>query len=239
MNHDESRISGELLDRLVDGESDEGERRNLLRRLDDEPNGWRRLALAFLEAQAWKESFAAESDGPGETVVRESTRCALGDGYATISKSTRRFGWSSGFAVAVGVLLAFGIGLRVGARDQDGVGARLAHDPSNPAPAPRSVEPSESEKGLVDGVADAAAEEAPLIASWYLNVPEDADDAANFEMVQLAASEYGDFVRRQLKERGYRIVESSPLQRVTPTSDVYDVVTEDGRLIQVSGSDWH
>lgn len=43
-----------LLDRLVDGELNETERRNLLLRLEHSPDGWRRCALAFLEAQAWR-----------------------------------------------------------------------------------------------------------------------------------------------------------------------------------------
>jgi anti-sigma factor RsiW len=47
-----------LIDRLVDGELPELERRELLRRLDSEPNGWRRCALAFLEAQNWRAALA-------------------------------------------------------------------------------------------------------------------------------------------------------------------------------------
>jgi hypothetical protein len=43
-----------LLDRLVDGELSETERRSLLLRLEQSPDGWRRCALAFLEAQAWR-----------------------------------------------------------------------------------------------------------------------------------------------------------------------------------------
>jgi anti-sigma factor RsiW len=47
-----------LIDRLVDGELPDAERRELLRRLEAEPGGWRRCALAFLEAQSWREAFA-------------------------------------------------------------------------------------------------------------------------------------------------------------------------------------
>src|SRR5947208_659233 len=45
------------LDRLVDGEVAEPERRALLSRLEQAPAGWRRCALAFLEAQAWREAL--------------------------------------------------------------------------------------------------------------------------------------------------------------------------------------
>jgi len=51
-------------DLLVDGELSEARRRELLLGLDDEPNGWRRCALAFLEAQAWKEDFSPIAPAP-------------------------------------------------------------------------------------------------------------------------------------------------------------------------------
>jgi len=47
------------IDRLVDGELSDTERRALLLRLESEPDGWRRCALAFLEAQCLRETFAA------------------------------------------------------------------------------------------------------------------------------------------------------------------------------------
>jgi hypothetical protein len=49
-------------DRLVDDELTEEERRELLGRLDDEPGGWRRCALAFLEAQCWKQALGGIFD---------------------------------------------------------------------------------------------------------------------------------------------------------------------------------
>ena len=42
------------VDLLVDGELSEADRRALLLRLEREPDGWRRCALAFLETQCWK-----------------------------------------------------------------------------------------------------------------------------------------------------------------------------------------
>ncbi len=44
-------------DLLVDGELSEEDRRTLLGQLDREPGSWRRCALAFLEAQMWKQEF--------------------------------------------------------------------------------------------------------------------------------------------------------------------------------------
>jgi hypothetical protein len=51
-------------DLLVDGELTESKRRELLSGLDDEPGGWRRCALAFLEAQSWKQEFGAMVGDP-------------------------------------------------------------------------------------------------------------------------------------------------------------------------------
>lgn len=46
-----------LFDRLADGELSESERRELLAGLDREPGAWRRCALAFLEAQSWRQEL--------------------------------------------------------------------------------------------------------------------------------------------------------------------------------------
>lgn len=52
-----ARWSQEWADRLVDGELPEDARREFLSRLDSMTDGWRRLALTFLEAQAWRQSL--------------------------------------------------------------------------------------------------------------------------------------------------------------------------------------
>src|SRR5271165_2973202 len=53
--HFDPSVDGQReVDRLVDGELGEADRRALLVQLEHEPDGWRRCALAFLEAQCWK-----------------------------------------------------------------------------------------------------------------------------------------------------------------------------------------
>ena len=42
------------IDRLVDGELSRGDESRLLSRLDSTPDGWRQLALAFVEARRWR-----------------------------------------------------------------------------------------------------------------------------------------------------------------------------------------
>ena len=52
-----TRDDDRRVDLLVDGELDEAERRELLTSLEQEPGGWRRCALAFLESQCWKQAL--------------------------------------------------------------------------------------------------------------------------------------------------------------------------------------
>lgn len=56
IKHEQEFTPEELrqLDRLVDGELGDAERRQLLTTLDARADGWRRCALAFLEAQSWQ-----------------------------------------------------------------------------------------------------------------------------------------------------------------------------------------
>ncbi len=68
-------IANTQLDLLVDGELSDEERREVLSRLDTEPDGWRRCALAFLEAQTWREGMrAAASDSVVEMAAASPKR---------------------------------------------------------------------------------------------------------------------------------------------------------------------
>jgi hypothetical protein len=53
-----SDLDNRRIDKLVAGELPEDERRALLLQLEARPDGWRQCALAFLEAQMWREAFA-------------------------------------------------------------------------------------------------------------------------------------------------------------------------------------
>jgi hypothetical protein len=92
---------GGRIDLLVDGELSETERRELLASLDDLPDGWRRCALAFLEAQSWK-------DGLGSIRRESAPRPA--------PPAVRRARFPGGLlgtlaAMAASFMLAIGLGL--------------------------------------------------------------------------------------------------------------------------------
>ena len=65
-----------LFDRLVDGELSADQRRQLIASLDDRADGWRRCALAFLEAQSWGSTMrrmVQEPTAPAARVVEAAS----------------------------------------------------------------------------------------------------------------------------------------------------------------------
>ncbi len=86
-------------DRLVDGELSATERQELLTSLDSREDGWRRCALAFLEAQAWSGEFKQMLADPADSPQVVSLP---GD---TSAVPTGRW-----LAIAAGLLIAFGVG---------------------------------------------------------------------------------------------------------------------------------
>jgi hypothetical protein len=105
-NINKTSQSDELLfDRLVDGELNETERRALLSRLDDEPGGWRRCALAFLQAQCWKQSMGVYRRGEVSERIADGTRSV------PATKRSSWPGWTNAvLAMAASFLVAMWIG---------------------------------------------------------------------------------------------------------------------------------
>ena len=93
------------IDRLVDGELAESEVRELLSRLDGDPHGWRRCAVAFLEAQAWRRELRLAADEPAAGVMTTPGMA----GRHTLG-GRRASGMQKIAIVAVGLLIAFGTG---------------------------------------------------------------------------------------------------------------------------------
>jgi hypothetical protein len=98
------------LDRLVDGELNHDQQRQLLVALEAEPEGWRRCALAFVEAQAWRHDLHAldvRSESPA-TSSRKPTQSLV-----ATERRWRDHLWKW-FAIAGCLLLAFGLGAGAG-----------------------------------------------------------------------------------------------------------------------------
>jgi hypothetical protein len=126
MNTDETSF-----DRLVDDELSEKERREILGRLDDEPGGWRRCALAFLEAQCWKQSLGEISNDREESPK------------TTLARNPQRSPWAGRMgllsAMAASFLVAMWLGTAahrawVGHSDVSGTTGEIAGKPNVPRP---------------------------------------------------------------------------------------------------------
>jgi len=106
--NDETRF-----DRLVDGELTPEEYRAFVTSLDDEPGGWRRCALAFLEEQA----LAGELDGirksldSGDPGAGGLTAEPDGRGDLTPPRRTTPRDLGTLLAVAASFLVAFALGI--------------------------------------------------------------------------------------------------------------------------------
>lgn len=100
---DEARV----LDRLVDDELSEMDRRELLAAFDEEPGAWRHCALAFLESQNWRQQLS-------RLVVEPQVSLAAGGGLGETADPGRGRGafWGACLAVAASLLVAFSLGTR-------------------------------------------------------------------------------------------------------------------------------
>ena len=132
-----------LLDLLVDGELDDARRRHLLLTFEEKPSGWRRCALAFLEAQSWGSTFksmlAEKPAVPSETFQQPAVAiAAISSEQAEQPISRQEKLWHikpmSGFAMAASMLVAFTLGLAL----------RNAYTPSDGTPEGLISRPGET-----------------------------------------------------------------------------------------------
>lgn len=98
-----------VFDHLVDGELTDAERRELLTALDDEPAGWRRCALAFLEAQCWRADLSTLRAEPPVTAGAAQRTAGGRTAWA------RRLGLSLALAASVAASFVMGLWTKPGA----------------------------------------------------------------------------------------------------------------------------
>jgi hypothetical protein len=105
----------ELIDRIVDGALSPAALRAAIVRLDGLPDGWKRCAVAFLEAQCWRDSFQAMGRSASSPDQFNSSPVTLD--LAPTRPATPR--WLRGVLAATIVGASFTIGwLSHGARPQ-------------------------------------------------------------------------------------------------------------------------
>jgi hypothetical protein len=110
-----------LIDRLVDGELAGDERRELLAALDAQSDGWRKCALAFVEAQTWRSDMrqllapsAVDNENSLAPVCVPSTETAV----VEIASASRKSYYGAWLAIAAALMVAFGLGRQLGTSEQ-------------------------------------------------------------------------------------------------------------------------
>jgi len=126
------------IDKLVDGELNDGEMRELLLALEAQPEGWRRCALAFVEAQTLRRDLAGIVNAPCEEQTPSSRGVVVAQGNSRRSQLST-LGWA---AVAASLLIAFTAGNSVHGLWSDSLvahvgkpGTPVAMTDNNPAPS--------------------------------------------------------------------------------------------------------
>lgn len=185
-----------LLDLLVDGELNEAQRREVLSWCEREPDGWRRCALAFLDAQSWRgvlgqitgERPAAVSRQIGDPQRSDDPLCAAPRAGAAVVERPKaappRSWFTPALALAASVLVAFALGLwarggwPAGDRnmlplDERHALSRVANDGDSPSDALAAGRPEQGPTGkvrlVVGGPAGAADEiQLPVVEAQSL-----------------------------------------------------------------------
>jgi hypothetical protein len=128
-SEDQGSLDDRWIDRLVDGALSDTERRAVLARLDVEPGAWRRCALAFLEAQSWREAMSlmvTRETAARSMPVPEGVRPGILPHLRSLT------------AIAAGLLAAFALGWSV--RGVGVVPAATDHRAVVPAPSAAALE---------------------------------------------------------------------------------------------------
>jgi len=186
-------------DRLVDGALSPAEYKTFVAALDDEPGGWRRCAMAFLEAQAWGKEFAA--------IRRAEQDVPFVPPSAEVTGAHQRRNWFAAGSVlcaAASLVLAFGLGIfahgRLTPRSMDGI----ATSPSSKAAVKPDVSPTApAEKDGIDHVRLVIDRGAGLSPQEIVVSLQDAAElGSGFVPAEPAIS---DRVLRSLRLRGHKI----------------------------------
>lgn len=105
-------IDSRDIDRLVDGELSAAEERSLLSALEFQPDGWRRCALAFLEARAWKTELSLIT----HQACPQVDAAPINSAPVTAASSkprARHTPWARVFTIAACIGFAFYLGIVV------------------------------------------------------------------------------------------------------------------------------
>jgi hypothetical protein len=190
------------IDRLVEGDLDEAGRRAALLRLEAEPDGWRRCALAFLEAQAWREALGEVARSAWEPAT------AAGPALAPPARPPRPRRLRLAASWAAGLAAAFALGWASGGSARTESGREVALAPTGPPkqrPGAEAEAPPPPQLARVDTAPEPPGP--PRVPDPAPSGPAP-DGPPTIPGPARAASPPGavpEYVLGQLRRRGYRV----------------------------------
>jgi hypothetical protein len=206
-------IDAANIDRLIDGELPELERRALLLRLEADPEGWRRCSLAFLEDQAWRRALTA------------AIPADLAPSPASLSGSpvqvSGRTGWLRRSSIAATLMAStFGAGFAAGGLAKDGTRPEVARE-VNVGPDKVPMPPPAAEVREVGRlrVVDDSTGEGPA-RSFPIRSGPGLDD----RWLRSQPPSVPDYVRARYERQGYQVAERRK---------VMSVELENGRRVSI------
>ncbi|NLF08164.1 MAG: hypothetical protein GX594_09325 [Pirellulaceae bacterium] len=207
-NIENSSSDDSLFDRLVDGRLSEERRRELLESLDIEPGGWRRCALAFLEAQCWKEALnRSESEESPFAQPNDAAKPARSPWPGRIATT---------MAMAASFLLAMWIGWWAqSGKVFDAGGLRLgqfAHTADSPTPANQDPQASPTKPWEVVTVSVPGSDGRPCAS---FNLPAIERRAIDSRWLEDTPSAIPQDVREALARTGHEIKQHRELVPVS------------------------
>jgi hypothetical protein len=188
-----------LLDRLVDGELSGSERRQLLESFDKRPQNWRRCALAFLEAQSWREEMGQVA----RTLTSEINEARSPAFSASPRRKPNSSKVATWLAMAASLVLAFGLGWMQHERGRQIAGGSLNTSNQvasvNPPSNPGSQNGTKPDDAITFFVNDAGGRKQPV------RVPLVDADTLDKEFGTQFQTGVPNDVRNQLKDSGYAV----------------------------------
>jgi hypothetical protein len=244
------------IDRMVDGELSDEQQRSLLKRLEDSPSGWKNLALAYVEAAAWKYQFSrqpaiAGSDTAGSAPVATESpiaKAASPESAATHNSTPRNQSAATSTFAVVAVLLVFGLGIWLGRTqfelpDQPNSIADRTESPSSETP---HILPQEEQRTAFDGAVDRDA--LPVPKTVQVVYSDGQSDVLRVVNVPIADSIPGDG-SQQLDEFWNRRESAIPAElraaleqsghQISESRDLWPAQLPDGRSVVIPVSQVH
>lgn len=188
-----------LIEQLVDGSIAPAERRALLLRLEGEPDGWRRCALAFLEDQAMRSALGGRAELPLARV--EPPAPVPVPQSVPIPSLVRRSIPASRYLMAAGLIaVAFLLGMRRGIQDQPASNPPEIAPVVTQAPTPKAAPAANP----VHAVGWASVE---VDGQTIRQAPVLAGDGLDAEWLESQPELVSEYVRAQWERRGYQVAE--------------------------------